>query len=1115
MKLLHRAGMALALTGTLLATSVTAMSPAMAAGLDAISTVKETDKTGARTAATQIPVNFGPEISGRIDVGTGNLSTSMDLEGVSLAHNSLTPVATGTGTRNAWRIGALGAGTLYASSSNVVLIDGTGQKTTFTPKSGSTTDFTAPAEKRYTLKKSSTAYTLLSWDSQSTTHYSLEGLPTKVVDRFGNTTTTAVDAEGTPTRLTGWAGSTTNRNTWIETTAATDTIGIGATEAALARSWKLTTTSGKYSAVTNPRGAQTKISYDSAGRISKVTTADAGYTEIGYDSTGRVTSITTPGIGGSTTNEAVTRFSYPDATKTLVAGADTDPGQAITAVPRTTYSLTTTGQRVKDVTDADGRKASKTYTPQLNTATATTGSGTGASTSKYQYGANNGASMTLATGPSGETSSAEYTDLAANTAYSPDATVDPRGNKTTYTYSGAGALSKSTNALAATAELTYNAKGRVTAATAAGNTGNPTKYEYNTLHQLTRVVPTTGGSIKAEAYVYDDLGRLTKKTTGRGGVTTYAYDGTSSLVTRTASTPAGKTTPDAATDATYDSLGRMTSMTSTAKGTQTQKTTYTYNTRGEITTKKIDQAAVGSEAAQSTTMSFGYSKEGRQTSKAVGGFTTTYAYSPGGTATKVTYPEGTAKKTVSFGVDDQNRRTDTWYGTESSTPEQGWEVHKHTDYDASGNISRQTVKRSGAVAPTTSNPEGIQTLDDKQYCYKPGIDPRQCAGSSVKATDKIQGMYTTLAGTGTGYETRYTYDKAGRLTVVDTPGSAEGRFTYTYDSRGNRVKEVRTTGSETTTDSNTFNAQNQKTSDSWAYDADGNLSTDGKSTSTYNAANQTTGTELEDGSNTTTNTFAGTTQRELIGQESSKKGSYAYTYGLTDRFGNPMIEKITHEGRAAYIEHDPVTDEPLYLRDTDKTSVHMYIADPVDSDIRMVEDDGGSSDYKEFDPFGAREERISPRDKDKFDPYRYRFGLVDHGDTGRYLFGARYYEPTQGVWTQQDSLDSPLDPVNANRYAYAGADPINNYDPTGLYSWAEAGADCVSSAALDAGIAFGLGAVTSGGGAAIVLGGSCAKGALVGWAIDQAEESQQDNLENGSAYIDILDAINDIGKKLL
>ena len=31
-----------------------------------------------------------------------------------------------------------------------------------------------------------------------------------------------------------------------------------------------------------------------------------------------------------------------------------------------------------------------------------------------------------------------------------------------------------------------------------------------------------------------------------------------------------------------------------------------------------------------------------------------------------------------------------------------------------------------------------------------------------------------------------------------------------------------------------------------------------------------------------------------------------------------------------------------------------------------------------------------------------------------------------------DTLDTPLDPKNANRYAYAGDDPINNIDPLGL-----------------------------------------------------------------------------------
>lgn len=145
-----------------------------------------------------------------------------------------------------------------------------------------------------------------------------------------------------------------------------------------------------------------------------------------------------------------------------------------------------------------------------------------------------------------------------------------------------------------------------------------------------------------------------------------------------------------------------------------------------------------------------------------------------------------------------------------------------------------------------------------------------------------------------------------------------------------------------------------------------------------------------------------------------------------------MIEKIRHGGSTAFVEHDPVTGNPLFLRDIDKKSVHMYISDPVDSDIRLVKDDRATSTYKEFDPYGARDEKVTVVPRDVFDPFRYRFGLVDRGGTGRYLFGVRFYDPNQGVWTQQDSLDAPLDPNNANRYAYAAGDPVNNFDPTGL-----------------------------------------------------------------------------------
>ena len=46
--------------------------------------------------------------------------------------------------------------------------------------------------------------------------------------------------------------------------------------------------------------------------------------------------------------------------------------------------------------------------------------------------------------------------------------------------------------------------------------------------------------------------------------------------------------------------------------------------------------------------------------------------------------------------------------------------------------------------------------------------------------------------------------------------------------------------------------------------------------------------------------------------------------------------------------------------------------------------------------------------------------------SGLVEFGIRWYNPTTGTWTQQDALDTPLDTDNANRYAHAANDPINN-----------------------------------------------------------------------------------------
>ena len=66
----------------------------------------------------------------------------------------------------------------------------------------------------------------------------------------------------------------------------------------------------------------------------------------------------------------------------------------------------------------------------------------------------------------------------------------------------------------------------------------------------------------------------------------------------------------------------------------------------------------------------------------------------------------------------------------------------------------------------------------------------------------------------------------------------------------------------------------------------------------------------------------------------------------------------------------------------------------------------------------------------------------------RYKVGARYYDPDSSRWTQRDPLDNSLALRGWNRYIYAGDDPVNAIDPSGMTPWAP---DCGSETAPGSG----------------------------------------------------------------
>jgi RHS repeat-associated protein len=64
-------------------------------------------------------------------------------------------------------------------------------------------------------------------------------------------------------------------------------------------------------------------------------------------------------------------------------------------------------------------------------------------------------------------------------------------------------------------------------------------------------------------------------------------------------------------------------------------------------------------------------------------------------------------------------------------------------------------------------------------------------------------------------------------------------------------------------------------------------------------------------------------------------------------------------------------------------------------------------------------------------PWRFSGSYYD-SQTSLYKLGQRYYDASLARWTQVDALSDPLDTHGWNRFVYAGDDPVNFTDTSGL-----------------------------------------------------------------------------------
>jgi RHS repeat-associated protein len=794
---------------------------------------------------------------------------------------------------------------------------------------------------------------------------------------------------------------------------------------------------GQLASVRSPNGATTYVTWAPGGLVTSETDPLGNVTRLTYDQAGRLTSsMDADGVGQSATRTA-TAASITILETTILGRVSTFRTESAGGGTRRTFigpdgattTETTNADDSRSITFSDGTtlalgaKASSAWgmsAPVLTPAVATRPDGVVSRTEVVQALASSGG---LPYAQAGSITSkvngqawVQTFDPAARTI----TLLDPAGRKSVAAYDPDGHLVASSAPNSPSVTSTYDAQGRESSETVGtGAASQTTKYAFDASKgQLSVTRPD--GSVILVAVDADGRAATTTAPDGSTVVTGYDADGRLTQVQPPGglefvlgSSPAGRPTafvpPVAGTDSSaqvtkYDGDGEPVSVT----GLGTRAIQAAYDSAGRVVGWTFD-AGSGSASYDPTTHLLAQSVD-------PGGVTTTYGYA-GSVLDKLGW-SGQLSGSVTVTLDANGRAVTEAVGGSASLA---------LTYDPAGllsgvgGLSLTHDPVSGLVTHTSAG--AVQT--DQQY------DP---ADRLIRSTTTISGVVvddvhytrdalgriaslaeTTAAGTTT---TAYKYDGSDRLTSVTVNGTTTE--TDGYDAAGNRTSVKTPSGTTTATyDDRDRLVTDGSTTFTWA--ADGQLAkrtdSSGRTAFKFDDFGTLRGVTLAGGRSIT---YLVDADARRVGRQVGGKTVAGYLY---DPAGHVVAET---DGNGAVVMQFGYDDLGHLALVEGGSATYRVVTDATGSPRFVINTSSGALvDAITYDAWG----RITSESAPGTIPFGFAGGLVDP-DTGLVHFGARDYDPMTGTWTGPDPIQ--FAGGGANLYQYAGSDPVNNIDTTGL-----------------------------------------------------------------------------------